>query len=1196
MQYPRSISIRQKLTRIIVLTSTLAITMACAIFGIYDLETHRREMAADLGNVAEMTSLNTTAALMFGDAKSARETLGSLRAKPHIVEACIYSMDGAVFAKYSRDPADAGFTPPRPQGDRTAFEAGHLMLFRQIRMNKDLMGTIYLKSDLSELSARTTRFVAIVGVIMLVSFAMAFLLASRLQRSISEPIVELTRTAFAVSVEKDYSIRATKTTHDEIGFLFDRFNEMLSQIQQRDGALQRARNELELRVEERTRELKKEVADRTRAEEALSKERQVLRAFIDNVPDFMYVKDTECRFVMANLSVARQMGANNPEELIGKSDFDFYPVDLAKTFIDDEQRIIRSGQAEVNREEPGMDAHGNVSQVLTTQVPLRDKDGNVIGLAGIGRDITEMKKTEKALISAKEALRESEERFRLAMEEGPIGMGLIGKEFRFIKVNRALCETLGYTETEFSQMAFLDVIHPKEVGRIVERAQLHFSGNAPSDKLETRFIAKSGETLWIGLSVSPVRDTHGQLLYGLAVMENITKRKKAEAALVRAKEAAEAASRAKSEFLANMSHEIRTPMNGIIGMTELALDTTLTSEQREYLGLVKMSANSLLTLLNDILDFSKIEAGKLNIEPVDFPLRQSLGDTMKTLGLRAHEKSLELAWRVAPDVPDHLSGDLGRLRQVLVNLVGNAIKFTESGEVVVEVKKEKEENRIATLHFQVRDTGIGIPKEKQRMIFEAFTQADGSTTRQYGGTGLGLAITTRLVELMGGRIWLESEPGTGSAFHFTTRFPVCEAMAKPQADSQTPADSRILRDLRVLIVDDNETNRLILMEMLKGWGIRPQAVGSGKAGLVALKEARHQGHPFQLILTDLQMPEVDGCGFIKAVRAREEDRSVPALLLSSNALPGETAKCRELGIAGYLTKPVQPSELRDAILSTLATPAAVEVILENGAGTSSGGRGLKVLVAEDNHVNRLLIVRLLEKHGHRAVVAENGQEALELLEREKVDVACMDVQMPVLDGLVTMRTIREKEITSGGHLPIIALTAHAMKGDRERCLDAGADDYLTKPVRTAELLEALDQLAPGKTRPAAAHAAAGNPADAKAIDVKAALERVEGDRSLLGELAEMFKADCKKALQEMDEAITAGDLKRLERLAHTLKGSSASLSARPLSEAAAEMEQQARGGNPSQAKRLLGPLNEQAGRLLAELETISREASIEAGR
>jgi len=565
-------------------------------------------------------------------------------------------------------------------------------------------------------------------------------------------------------------------------------------------------------------------------------------------------------------------------------------------------------------------------------------------------------------------------------------------------------------------------------------------------------------------------------------------------------------------------------------------------------------------------------------------LRQSLGETMKTLGFRAHEKHLELAWRVGQDVPDHLSGDVGRLRQVLVNLVGNAIKFTERGEVVVSVEAEGENEEKIVLHFTVRDTGIGIPKEKQKVIFEAFTQADGSTTRQYGGTGLGLTITARLVELMGGKIWVESEPGLGSAFHFTVR---CAKASAPIPD-HAAVNPEILSGLSVLIVDDNQTNRLILTETLKEWDIRAQAVKSGEAALEALARARSQGNPFQLILSDLQMPGLDGFGLVQQVRRSPYDYKLPVLLLSSSVLPGEKSKCQELGINAYLTKPVQPSELLDAILSAVSGTAPKPKDPPTMMELPEKSHQPRILVAEDNHVNRMLIVRLLKKHGCAVLVAENGQEALNLLEREKVDMVFMDVQMPVLDGLETTRTIRRQEVTSGGHLPIIALTAHAMKGDRERCLEAGADDYLTKPIRSAGLLAAIARFGPHRHESNPDAPPATTESFPGAIDLKALLDRVEGDRGLLDELVQMFKDDCKRNLQEIRQAIAGDDGIRLTRLAHTLKGSSANMSAKPLSEATAEMERLARAGQLEDAKGAFRAVEEEAARLLLELESISR--------
>jgi PAS domain S-box-containing protein len=608
-------------------------------------------------------------------------------------------------------------------------------------------------------------------------------------------------------------------------------------------------------------------------------------------------------------------------------------------------------------------------------------------------------------------------------------------------------------------MSWTEAIHPDDL----ERAHSLFAKQLQGEPVESEYRIRTsdGKEKWISDRAFPVRDKDWQLIRVVGIATEVTERKRYEAQLIHAREASEVANHAKSEFLANMSHEIRTPMNGIIGMTDLALETELTTEQAEYLQMVKGSADALLILLNDILDFSKMEAGKLELDSLCFNLRKSLSEVVKTLAIKAQQKGLEFIFDVSPEVPIAVFGDPARLRQVLVNLVGNSIKFTEKGEVEVNVRTEAQGVEGTTLRFSVRDTGIGIPVDKQEKIFDAFSQADSSTTRKYGGTGLGLTITAKLVSLMGGRIWIEGESGKGSTFHFTIR--VGPEVATVPRES---FDVSQLAGVPVLVVDDNATNRCILEDSVIRWNMIPTVVGGAAAAIQVLQHACASHARLPVIVADVHMPEIDGFGLVERIRQDPLLCGVRIVLLTSGGKRGDAARCEKLGVAAYLKKPFDRLELREVLLRVLAegqvTHERRSLVTRHTIREQT--KSLTFLVAEDNEVNQRLIARLLEKRGHIVVLAQNGREALGALEKQPFDIVLMDGQMPVMDGFEASKCIREKEKKSGAHLPIIALTALAMKGDKERCLASGMDGYVSKPIKLEELFSVIEKVLSGTNR------------------------------------------------------------------------------------------------------------------------------------
>lgn len=948
-------------------------------------------------------------------------------------------------------------------------------------------------------------------------------------------------------------------------------------------------------LERANRRHEAELTRRRAAEQQLRDSQALYASLVENLPLNLLRKGLDGRLVFANKRYCQARGLTL-EQMVGQNDYDLFPKELADKYTADDRAIMESLEV-FEATESHIDRTGQRRFVHVLKAPVFDSMENVIGVQGIFWDVTARRLAEEAF---------ERERYLLTTLLANIPNDIFFKdaEGRYLRINKAMAnrlhlsspdEAVGKTVADFFPQAYADRVDTTD-------EQTRRSGQASVDQ-EQLVQWPDGTEGWVTITRMPLRNPDGTITGTFGLTHDITDQKRAQAAMLEARDAAESASQAKSNFLANMSHEIRTPMNAIIGMTELVLDTQLTQSQREYLSMVQESGEALLGVINDILDFSKIEAGRLELEHRPFELREVIGDTLKSLAVRAHHGQIELACHIAPEVPAFLAGDAGRLRQVVVNLVANAINFTDHGEILVDVsiaedaddftlmnwpKSSGDHDSIVRLHVSVSDTGIGISEDKLQRIFEAFEQADASMTHRYEGTGLGLAISSRLVELMNGRIWVESQLAVGSTFHFTASFGQAPQVIRGLQARKTAN----LEGRRVLVVDDNATNRRILEELLRNWLLSPTLVASGADAIAAIESAMAAGQPFDMLLTDANMPEMDGFTLVETLNQRSDLECPVIMMLTSSGRMGDLARSTKLGISAYLMKPIKQSELFDAIVEALGIEQAEDEGASYGDGAQQHSRSLDVLLAEDSHVNQMLAIALLEKWGHKVTVANNGRLAVEVFEGHDFDVILMDIQMPEMDGLEATRTIRVKEkmraaTPSGGspqqskrrRVPIIAMTAHALKGDEERCLAAGMDAYISKPIRAPLLFEKLsiwgdvypvvsDSLAHAprtKTESESESKAVSQEANAVPnrtnwIDWDAALDVTAGDAELLKDLLGAILEECPMLIRSLDAAIESADAGTARRAAHTILGNMRTVVCEAAMKQAGIVEQLARDG------------------------------------
>ncbi len=1163
-------SLKTRLVLLTLVSSSVGLLVAFTMFLIYDIHLLRMHKVEELSSAADLIGTNSAAALVFDDATEGARILRALETRTNVRQGVLYRVNGTVLSSYHRSGFDGGHREvTKTDEEIVQWKKDHLELSRPVIFDKRMIGNLYLEADLNDLREERRHVEWLAIPVFFMTLLLIFFLTLLLQKSITRPIRVLAEIARRVKDEKAYSLRTPGLGLSELGQLGNDFNHMLAAIERRDKELREARDLLEQRVSERTMALEQEIAERQKAELLLRESEELFRALNEASPVGIVSESRDGTIRQSNPAF-RQMFGYTAEDLAGKSVDDLLASGEQHEEAVSFSRQVTEGRT-IRRILKRRKKNGGLLDVELFGAPLR-MDGRTVGQLAVYLDISKR-------VNAERAIRESEEWFRTLSVAAPIGILRADREGRCMYLNLRLCEITGLNAESALGFGWLASIHPEDREQTTKLWRAGVESEMELDD-ETRVQLPDGNIHWIHWRSRPLHGPDGHLMGFVGVIEDITKRRAAEQRMLEAKRAAELANEAKSQFLANMSHEIRTPMNGILGMTDLALETPLTGEQKEYLSLVKDCAESLLKIIDDILDFSKIETGKVELESIPFSLVDCAENALQPEALRAQQKGLELNWGIRGDLPEWVEGDPTRLRQVLINLLGNALKFTDEGEVTLVLNCLRCDEGEADVQFLVSDTGMGIVPENHEKIFEAFQQSDTSVTRQFGGTGLGLSISSRLVNRMGGHISVESEVGKGSCFQFTLTF---KRSQEDQQNAPRGEDGEKIGEGRVLVVEAHEAGRALACWLISRWGLQADAAADAEQAKRLITEARNENRPYAVVIVDQYLGAVDGYDIVKEIRQGEASWHTEILMISATLVFPEDARARHYRVFRRLSKPLRRQVLREGLCAALnhgklgpESPRTREANIDI--------ESRKILVVEDNAVNQKLAIHLLEKMGHQVELAANGAQACQMIRDAKYDLVLMDLQMPVMGGLEAATKIREIEQAKGQRTPILAMTAHAAVQNEQRCLEAGMDGYLTKPVRRELLQREIARV----TKRGKPENDAFVPPEISPIGsgwkITELLDRLDNDRAFLCDLLRVFREDSQINLQKARTALAEGDSAGLARAAHTLKGMLRNLSMNRAAEMAGDLENASRQEKGKEAEVLLLHLQQGLAELLPEVE------------